>query len=243
MLLDDSNEHVHSHCFVAGGSKCFVSPKDSEEISVKVSERLQFSQYIIDPNKFKFHKVVRIQAYVIKAAKVWLSKMKVGKKLSRFSYPIEATDGVVANRSALEKIGCLSDTVLLSDSEVQYSLDYFFQKSTEEVKHFLHPKMYEKDVFERNNILYYSGRVLSENISFKSTMTDTMLDLSSGSFIVPVVERHSPLAYSIINQIHWYHPTAKHCGVETTIRFTMNVAHIFHVRELVKLFRKKLHKM
>jgi hypothetical protein len=251
LLMDDNIETAHSHCFVAGGSKCFVSSKDSE-ISAKVKERLKFSKYMIDPNKFKFHKVVRIQAHVIKAAKVWLSK--IGKRLSRFSYPIEPTDGVIANRSALENIGCLldetktmqlekeshtSDIVLLSDSEVQYSLDYFFQKATEEVKSYLHPKIYEKHVFERNNILYYSGRVLSENISFKTAMTDTMLDLSLGSFIVPVVERHSPLAYSIVNQIHWYHPTARHCGVETTIRFTMNVAHIFQVRELVKLFRKQ----
>ena len=70
-------------------------------------------------------------------------------------------------------------------------------------------------------------------------MTDAMLDLSSGSFDVPIVEKYSPIAFSIVNQIHWYHPTVKHCGVESTIRFVMNVAYVLGVRDLVKTFRKQ----
>ena len=38
--------------------------------------------------------------------------------------------------------------------------------------------------------------------------------------------------------MHWYDRTAKHSGVETTIRSTMTVAHILGVRDIAKLFRR-----
>ena len=85
----------------------------------------------------------------------------------------------------LEEIGCLdivspltyrsvNQDVMLTDEEIQYSLDYFFRKATEEVKALVDQKVYENISFERNGILYYTGRVLSENITFRCTLTDVM---------------------------------------------------------------------
>ena len=132
-----------------------------------------------------------------------------------------------------------SDCVIISDAEVYYAMDYFFQKATEEVKKFMRAKDYEQISFEKNNILYYDARVSPCDVDFRCTMTEVMLDLSAGTFVVPLIERHSPLAYAIVNQIHWYHPTVCHRGVETTIRQVMTVACIFGVRDMVKLFRKQ----
>ena len=112
-------------------------------------------------------------------------------------------------------------------------------KTTEEVKEFCPPKHYERNTVEQFSILYYNGRVDLGKLSFSVPITEAMLDLSSGSFVVPIVEKYSPVAFSIINEIHWYHPTVKHCGVESTIRFVMNVAYILGVRELVKAFKKQ----
>ena len=56
---------------------------------------------------------------------------------------------------------------------------------------------------------------------------------------MPIVDKHSPLAYSIINDVHWNDPTAKHSGVETVLRYTLNQAYIIEGRELVKKIRKK----
>ena len=248
LLLDESNNCAAVDCFLAGGSE--YNHVGESDISAKVKERLLFSNYLINPNRFKFSKVVRVMALVIKAATHWLNLL--GKKLEQSSHPVDPlSDGIAVNRSSFEKIECVNVAksvdyvtdngvlVVLTDGEIQHSLDYFFQKASEEVKEFLPPKAYENISFERNNILYYSGRVLAENITFHCPMTDIMLDLSSGSFIVPLVERHSPLAYSIVDQVHWYHATAKHSGVETTIRYIMNIAHIFGVRNLVKVFRKQ----
>ena len=65
-----------------------------------------------------------------------------------------------------------------------------------------------------------------------------MLDLSGKSFVVPIVDAKSPLAYSIVNDVHWNDPDAKHRGVETTIRAVLSTAYILNVRELAKQFRK-----
>ena len=51
-------------CLVDDRSDAFV-----KQISRKVKERLEFSKYIVDPNRFNFSKVVRVVALVIKAVK------------------------------------------------------------------------------------------------------------------------------------------------------------------------------
>ena len=225
-----------NNCFMVDNSVfgCYPAENAACDISAKVRERLDFSNYLINPNKFKFYKVVRILAIVIKVARVWLERR--GKSLARFSYPLK-TDGnhLIPVQEIVLKNAAIT---ILTDSEVQYSLDYFFQKATSEVKQFIQPKCYENISAEKNDILYYTARVSPSDVVFKCPMTDAMIDLSVGTFIVPLVDRHSPLAYGIVNQIHWYHPSVSHGGVESTIRHVMTVAHIFGVRDLVKLFRK-----
>ena len=192
---------------------------------------------MLDPNRFRFSKVVRIVALIIKAAKLFLRG--IDKLLSKFNDHVLNDATIHSNHSIFEKIGMKHDPTVLSDTELQYGLNYFFIKTTEEVKNFSHPKQYEKNSFEKNAILYHAGRVDLKNITFGCTLTDAMIDLSSGSFNVPIVDKYSPVAFSIINQVHWYHPTIKHCGVESTIRFIMNVAYILGVRDLVKSFRRQ----
>ena len=50
-------------------------------------------------------------------------------------------------------------------------------------------------------------------------MSTVMKDLCSNTFCVPVIYKHSPLAYSIVNEINWYSDAAKHSGVETVDTF------------------------
>ena len=65
-------------------------------------------------------------------------------------------------------------------------------------------------------------------------MTAVIKDLTFTTFCVPVIYRHSPLAYSIINEIHWYSNVAKHSGVETIWRYVLKVCFILCGREIVK---------
>ena len=64
-----------------------------------------------------------------------------------------------------------------------------------------------------------------------------MKDLSASMLFVPVVCQYSPLAYSIINEIHWYSSIAKHSGIETVWRYVMQIAYIIHGRGLVTKFK------
>ena len=69
-------------------------------------------------------------------------------------------------------------------------------------------------------------------------MSDVMFDLSKTTFCVPITDKHSPIAYSIVNEVHSHHPDVKHLGVETILRHVQLVAHVIGGRELVKKYAK-----
>lgn len=99
--------------------------------------------------------------------------------------------------------------------------------------------MYVNISSEKEGILYYTGRILpTQDISIIGSMTDAMKDLSSALFVVPIIDKDSPIAYSIVNETHWYDKVAKHSGVETVHRYVLKKAFIIQGRELVKKFRK-----
>ena len=57
-------------------------------------------------------------------------------------------------------------------------------------------------------------------------MTNVMKDLINISFFVPLVEKQSLIAYSIINEVHWNNKTVRHSDVETILRYTMQCCYI-----------------
>ena len=59
------------------------------------------------------------------------------------------------------------------------------------------------------------------------------------SFCVPLVDKNSPIAYALINEIHWYNDDAMHSGNETVARHVLKVAHIIDGRGIIKQFRKE----
>ena len=71
------------------------------------------------------------------------------------------------------------------------------------------------------------GRILpNQDIQHTGNSTIIMLDLSSTSFFVPIIDKNFPIAYSIISNIHWYHKVAKHSGVETLMRYVLQKVYI-----------------
>ena len=57
-------------------------------------------------------------------------------------------------------------------------------------------------------------------------MTNTMHDLSAATFCVIIVDKHSPLVYAIINDIHWNDKVAQHSAVKTIWRYVLEKAYI-----------------
>ena len=66
-----------------------------------------------------------------------------------------------------------------------------------------------------------------------------IFNLSSASFFVPIIHKNSPIAYSIISDIHWYHKVAKHSGVETLMRYVLQKVYVTEGRSLMKQIRKR----
>jgi hypothetical protein len=186
----------------------------ARKVPEQVGERYEFSKYLLDPNKFDFNQSVRIMMIV-----------------NRF---VQNLLNVVQKKPVIKEA-----VLTFTDAEMTKAKNYYFRLATLEVKHFLKPEQYSKFSQEHNDILYYTGRILPhQKVSSTCKMTSIMKDLSESTFFVPIVDKHSPVAYSVINDVHWNDKTVKHSGVETTLRYTLLHCHIIEGRELVRKFIK-----
>ena len=223
------------------------------KVDIKLKERYEFCQYVIDPNRFRLRKVVRILALVmlfirnlckrVKSLQITIrpdpkGSIHLPSELRDEQYLVTSGDvySVKNNAGEVTEFKCKPGIVInLTDVDIQVALDYFYRKSTLEIKHFSDKKVYEKISEEKDGILYYTGRILpSQQFGGNLSLTDVMIDLTTSTFIVPIVDHFSPLAFSIVNEVHWYHPVAKHSGNETVLRYTWKYAHIIEGRDLVK---------
>ncbi|XP_066924707.1 uncharacterized protein [Clytia hemisphaerica] len=184
----------------------------TDEFLNKTQQRYKFSNYVVDPNRHSFTKVVRVFAIMLRSIKLCRTKGKTKINSS------------------------IKPHIILTNEEISQAERYFFQKATQEVKHFVKQKV-GKISIEKDGILHHIGRLLPEDsITVAGRMTSTMKDLTSTSFCVPIIDKHSPLAVSIINDIHW-NSTVKHSGVETTWREVLKTAYILEGRSLVNFIR------
>jgi hypothetical protein len=204
------------------GFSCHVS---ESPVPKEVKERYQFSDYIVDPNKHRFRDVVRLVALVQR----FISKCRKRVADRKTANTNEQTPNPPAHQSAL----------ILSKGEIRDARNYYFRKATEEIKHFVKKEKYENISKEIDGILHYSGRVLpGQQFNPVVNLTGIMKDLTMSTFCVPLIEKHSPLAYSLINEVHWYDSVAMHAGVETNLRYILQQAYIMEGRELVKRFKR-----
>ena len=186
------------------------------KVPLEVQECYQFSNYLLDPNKRRFKTIIRIFAFVLRFIRNVRTKTKVKPTINQGNIKM----------------------ITLSEEEIRASQAYYFKKATAEVKKFVKPSSYQKISTEKDGVLYYSGRILSTNsINAVNEMSSVMKDLSKTTFQVPIVYKHSPLAYSLINEVHWHSMAVKHSGVETVWRYVLKTAYIIFGREVVKKIR------
>ena len=205
----------------------------------EVEPRYKFSNYLVNPNRFKFSTVVRIVGLVLLFLHNCAKKAKnIKRKFSIFhvddtrksgQYIVFPCLATLANRVVSVAV------VRLPENFLTAAKNYFFRKATREVQQFVDPKRYKNISVSKNGILYYSGRILmTQKIDGDFNFSDAMLDLSESTFCVPLTDVHSPIAYAIVSETHWYDPDIKHKGVETTLRFAQTTAYIIGGRDLVK---------
>ena len=216
-------------------------------VTSELGRRYEFSKYLIDPNRFRLKKVLRILALVFKFIQ------RVSRALSE---RIPAFTSLMRPRTQVQDVGYLSCegeqylvtlgtdprfpsqpgcVVSLSDDYIRAALRYFFLKGTAEVLNFVNKQKYADITTENDGILYYNSRILpSQDFGDPPSLSDAVLDLCSSTFVVPVLDFKSPIAYALVLETHRYHPDAQHSGVETVLRYSQTVAHILNGRFLAK---------
>ena len=112
-------------------------------------------------------------------------------------------------------------TIVPNEDDVSDALSYLFRVATQEVKEFVKPEILKKVAIESNGILYSKSRVMDgQRFMLSGDLEDSGILAEKGVIIhTPLVERFSPLAYSIG---HWIHDTlSKHSGYETAHRTSL----------------------
>ena len=106
------------------------------------------------------------------------------------------------------------------------SLEYLFKTATKEIKHFCKPEAIKKEAFERDDILFCRSRLLEgQRFLMTAGLEDKNFFHSSDlNMMTPMVDRFSPLAYSIATHVH--DVMCKHAGYETCFRMSLSFCHI-----------------
>ena len=211
-------------------------------VPTALGDRYSFSRYLIDPNRFRFRKVVSVLGLVILFVSNLLKKRNKSIKLMQcesersFLSFIKGDKYLITTGQNACKAGLV---VKISKDVLHAALKYYFVKATQEVKNFIPESRYKNISVEQNGVLFYTGRILStQEISGQVTLCDTSFDLSKTSFCVPIADNLSPVAYAVANEIHWYCSDVEHGGVESLLRQTQCTIYIIGGRNLIKSMKK-----
>ena len=219
----------------------------NEGVLDKVGQKYRFSNYTVDPNKFRLWKVVRIVSLILLFVKNLKQKIGILNSVIVLENKVPDQFNFCNDKFLVIQVKnnvpftCAKDLVVeLSEENLLQSLHHFYKKSSMEIKHFQNKNSYDKISIEKFGILYYTGRILpSQTFDNKLNLSDACIDLTMASFCVPLIDKHSPFAYALINEVHWYDDDAKHSGNETSMRYVQQIAHIIEGRSIIKLFRNE----
>ena len=194
-------------------------------LASKVSDRYCFSEYIVDPNKYNWPKAVRVVAAVLRFIRLCRPKYK--PSWTPHPLPTDGDPVVVLKQGTLDaalkfiKIWKpdfvpppnLCNQAVLTKYDLRFGEKYFFVLATKEVQEYV-PAKDQKDMDMRDEVLYYIGRVLDGQEV--NSPVDTMFDVSPLKFVKPVIDRYSPIAYSIM--VHSHSSIAHHRSSAATLR-------------------------
>ena len=136
----------NSYCFAQAG--CF----SGAVVPDLVKSRYEFSQYIIDPNRYRLREIVRIISLVYSFVRKCYSACGFRGRLENHpKVTLDPVPGILSceRDQYLVTTGCQNIgspfrcpggwVVCLSNNEVKLAMTYLFRKATEEVKQFLEP--------------------------------------------------------------------------------------------------------
>ncbi|MCP3662714.1 MAG: hypothetical protein GY696_09495, partial [Gammaproteobacteria bacterium] len=172
--------------------------------TAKVEDRYKFSRYIVNFSSKSWPKTIRLIALVKRCISIW--RQRTAK--------VEAAESlqIVAGRTI----------VMLTREEIAAAERYVFQVTSREVKYFNKKESYEKISYMKDGVLLYSSRIMDGERP--ETIPGAMLDVGPLTFCVPIVDRHSPVAYSVMLYAH--ESLTHHGGVNSTLRRSREIVFI-----------------
>ena len=212
----------------------------------KLEQRAVFSKYVFLPSKFDFRKTVLVTSLVYK----FIRKLKYKRfktVQSRFKMFPCTYVGLSAGKVVHVGLNWSDDTVaepdnvgkskrvpVLDNQDISRSLNYWFTKATKEVEHFMKPEVVSKISVKKDGILYSRSRIhntqrMLEAGDFKHESLGLEIGLN---VMTPVVDRYSPIAYSIAMFIH--NRVGLHAGVETCYRLSLDYCFIYQASSLFR---------
>ena len=209
----------------------------STEKVAKIEERANFSQYIFMPSKFDFKKVVTITALVYKFIRKCGYKMKkVDKSYKNYSATFRTPTSAIcwgSERSG-EDDNVDKKYAQWEHEDVSRALNYWYSKATREVEHFVKPETVARLGVKKDDVLYCRSRIMdSQRFLEAGNLAADSLGLELGlSMMTPLIERFSPIAYSIALYVHT--TVGKHAGYETSYRLSLEYVHILQGPSLFK---------
>ena len=177
----------------------------------KLQVRYEFSRYVVDPCNAEWPKAVNVLAMVLRFVallKSAVERRKQGRPLVPLAKHLQV--------------------ILVTAEERKNAESYFFRKATEEVKHFNKPTDYQDCTLEREGILYYQSRILDGQVI--EDYDGILGDVRPLHFVRPVVDRYSPVAYSVMRHVH--DRVAKHMNAAVMLRESREVCFVLRGRDL-----------
>ena len=211
----------------------------------EIAKQYELSNYLINPNRYRFRKVIGILASVLlhihkisaKCKNLWNFDFRQFDDQSDGPSSSETRNSFIVFPVYKASGANMVDVavVQLSGHFLEAARNYYYRKAMTEIRVFIDKSKYENILVMRNNILYYTGRILpTQKIDGKVSPSDASLDLTEATFCVPLTDSLSPVAYAIVSETHWHDPDVKHKGVESTLRYAQTNAYIIDGRSLVK---------
>ena len=213
----------------------------------KMATRAEFSKYVFMPTKFSFRKVLRVTATILKYMKNLNPRMQSEKTQKFKMFVAEKSEEKVINveKSLVEHFvendqfmgicwgsekplsNIKGDVqVDLEDEDIARALEYWYKKGSAEVQEFNKKELVSRISVEKHGILYCRSRIMdgqrfisAGGFDKKGLGMEVQLDM-----MTPMLDRHSPIAYSIANFVH--HEVGKHAGYETSYRLSLGYCHI-----------------
>ena len=147
----------------------------------------------------------------------------------------EAHASYYVHDHAVPKVNYSVLGVRIRNDEIQWALHYLYSTATREVEQFVKPDKIKKHMVKRDGILFHRGRILDGHRYVQSAdFKDINGLIAQGlNIFTPVVERWSPLAYSIGNWIH--RDVGNHSGFETTYRHSLDYCFIMQGLNLFEI--------